>query len=93
MDVKTPNYFNHFDQIWRSVTIQQYFTFRVKSCSDCHVGLAPTLGVDYGETYLDLVISGWNNQRSQFILAKGMRSLLAKGIGKLAKGKQLIRQK
>jgi len=64
--IETPTVFNHFNQYWRTVTMDQFAVFRVRACSDCHVALSPTLGVDCGEKkYIDLIISGWQNSLSQ----------------------------
>lgn len=35
--------------------------FRVKACSDVHVAVAPTSGVDQSEAFFDVVIAGWDN--------------------------------
>uniref|UniRef100_X2B7D1 Farnesoic acid O-methyl transferase domain-containing protein n=1 Tax=Capitella teleta TaxID=283909 RepID=X2B7D1_CAPTE len=40
-------------------------TFRVKACSDAHIAVAPTSGVDLTEAFYDIVLSGWENTRTQ----------------------------
>lgn len=62
--IYTPSEFNEFGFVWRTIYQQEFFTFRVTACSDCHVALSPTIGVDYDETYLDMIISGWGNTQS-----------------------------
>ena len=60
--VRTPPVFSDFSHYWRTMTQQNFLVFRVKACSDCHVAMSPTLGIDPAESYYDLVISGNNNQ-------------------------------
>ena len=63
--MRTPDQFNDFDQLWRSVTQRDYFVFKVRACSDVHVAVAPTPGVEREEAYFDIVISGWDNTKTQ----------------------------
>lgn len=63
--IYTPSTLTDFVFAWRTLYQQEYIVFQVEACSDCHVALSPTLGVDYVETYLDLVIGGWENTQSQ----------------------------
>ena len=69
--MRTPDFYRDYTHFWRTITQQQFVTFRVRACSDCHVALSPTPWIDPDESYYDFIISGWSNTQSILHLVRG----------------------
>ena len=59
-----------YDQVWLSVIDQDSVVFKVRACSDVHIGLARYPGISYVEMY-EIVIGGWDNTKS--VIRTGMQ--------------------
>lgn len=52
-----------YDQVWLSVIDEESIVFKVRACSDVHIGLSRYPGISYVEMY-EIVIGGWGNTKS-----------------------------
>ena len=60
----------NYDQVWLSVLDTQSIIFKVRACSDVHIGLAKYSGIANVDMY-EIVLGGWENTQS--VIRKGIQ--------------------
>ena len=68
VEVYTPNHFADYKHYWRSIRDREFVVFQAMACSDVHVALSPTLGLDsFKDRFYDVIIGGWDNKNTALI--------------------------